>query len=275
MTMSLEENNLWGYDPSVLRRYAEFMHFTQGLNPDQASQYLKFTRVHRLYAILRCRYLFQPKDDQIEVRTIPDILPRLQLVQEWIVLDDRDQILNTIGSPTFNPRKVVVLEQTPTPAPVGAEVQGIARVTESSTDHLVIEASLSAPSILLITDNYSRGWRSWALPGSVQQTYTVLPANYTFMAIPPVGRNPSIAPGVSPGGLPDRKMDLDHHLGDVSGHGGMAGEISGCSGIGGRGIHRCFTALLATHPTNRWMPVDLPTGDQTFRLQDATLINHD
>ena len=91
----------------------------------------------------------------------------------------------------------------------------------------------------------------------------------------PVGRNPSIAPGVSPGGLPDRKMDLDHHLGDVSGHGGMAGEISGCSGIGGRGIHRCFTALLATHPTNRWMPVDLPTGDQTFRLQDATLINHD
>lgn len=184
MTMSLGENNLWGYDPSVLRRYAEFMHFTQDLNPDQASQYLKFTRVHRLYEILRCRYLFQPKDDQIEVQTIPNTLPRLQLVQEWIVLTDRDQILNTIGSPTFNPRKVVVLEQTPIPAPVSGEVQGIARVTESSTDHLVIEASLSAPSILLITDNYSRGWRGWALPGSVQHRYTVLPANYTFMAIP-------------------------------------------------------------------------------------------
>ena len=51
-------------------------------------------------------------------------------------------------------------------------------------DHLTIKANLAAPAILLITDNYSRGWRVRSLTPSFQSKYEVMPANYTLMAIP-------------------------------------------------------------------------------------------
>ena len=66
--------DVWGYDPGVLRRYAEFMTFTQGGDPDHAGEYLRFLlpapgggapklRLHRLYAMLRLRYVFVPEKD--------------------------------------------------------------------------------------------------------------------------------------------------------------------------------------------------------------------
>ena len=50
--------DIWGYDSVVLRRYAEFMTFTQGYSPDEATQYVTFSRIHRLYRMLRCRFAF-------------------------------------------------------------------------------------------------------------------------------------------------------------------------------------------------------------------------
>ena len=184
MTMSLEARNLWGYDPGVLKRYAEFMTFSQGLDPDDASQYLQFKQYHPFYEMLRCRFLFVADGTRTQVRRISETLPRLQLTQDWVVLSDRDRILTTMESPTFNPRKTVILESPPVPAPIKTDLRGEAEVVESSTDHLTIEANLPASSILLITDNYSSGWQAVALPGSAQQEYSVLPANYTFRAIP-------------------------------------------------------------------------------------------
>jgi len=57
-------------------------------------------------------------------------------------------------------------------------------VIDSSSDHLTVEADLPGPAILLITDTYSDGWNARALPGSSQQEYVVMPANYILRAIP-------------------------------------------------------------------------------------------
>ena len=43
---------------------------------------------------------------------------------------------------------------------------------------------MGAPSLLLITDAYARGWRALALPGSAQARYEVMPANYCLRVIP-------------------------------------------------------------------------------------------
>ncbi|MDA2930273.1 hypothetical protein MYX84_10045 [Acidobacteria bacterium AH-259-O06] len=184
VAMSIGAQNIWGCNPVVLRRYAEFMTFTQGQDPDKATQYLQFTHPHRLYDMLRCRYLFIRDGDRVQVHSIPNIMPRLQLVQDWVVITDRDQIFAALEDPAFDPREKVILETPWVPVPVKSDSKGTAHIVDSSTDYLIIEASLPSPAILLITDNYSEGWRAMALSGSDQDQYDLLPANYILKAVP-------------------------------------------------------------------------------------------
>ena len=65
---------------------------------------------------------------------------------------------------------------------------GTAQVIGSDTDSMTITAKVTRPSLLLITDCYSRYWRAVAEPGSVQGHYTVMPADYTLMAVALGGR---------------------------------------------------------------------------------------
>jgi hypothetical protein len=183
-TMSLGIQNIWGYDPGVLKRYAEFMAFTQGVNPDYASQYVNFHRFHSLYSMLRCRYYLFWKDKHLEVTDMKVSVPRLLLVQDWMLVSKRDDIFKAMQNPTFDIYKTVILEDTPNPMPEKTAQQGVVQVIDSSIDHLTIEAELSSPAILLVTDVYSKGWRVRALPTSTQQKYEVMPANYVLRAVP-------------------------------------------------------------------------------------------
>jgi hypothetical protein len=184
--MSWGHEDLWGDDPSLLLRYAEFMTFTQGQNPDYVSQDLGFSRPHPLYSMLRCRdvYLFimgQVKEFPAKEKAL---VPWLQLIGDYRVVSGRDGIFAAMSSPQFDPRKMVILEQSPQPKPKRGGADGTVKLLDSSTDHLTIEAELPDPKILLITDNYAKGWQARALEGSDQEEYDVLPANYILRAIP-------------------------------------------------------------------------------------------
>jgi hypothetical protein len=176
--------NIWGDDPGVLKRYAEFMAFTQGVNPDYASQYVNFHRFHSLYSMLRCRYFLSWKDKHLEVADTGVSMPRLLLVQDWMLIPKRNDIFKAMQNPTFDIYKTITLENTPNPMPEKPAQQGMVRLIDSSTDHLTIEAEMSSPAILLVTDVYSKGWRARALPTSTQQKYEVMPANYVLRAVP-------------------------------------------------------------------------------------------
>ena len=175
--------NIGGFDPSLSRRYAQFLAFTQGMDPDKADQYVPLARSHRLFAMLRCRYVFNRKADGLQAEEIPDIMPRLQLMQDYVVLSRPDQIFARMEDPTFDPRHTVILESEPDPQPVHSQDHGTAKVICSSTDHLTIEANLTQPAILLITDAYSKGWKARNEKGD-QNRYELLPANYVLRAIP-------------------------------------------------------------------------------------------
>jgi len=195
--MSTGLQDISGYGPVVLRRYAEFMAFTQGRNPYEASQYLPFENFHPLYGMLRCKYLLSPTGKDLRVVEKGPILPRVLLVQDYRVISDRDRIFAAMSAADFDPAQVVILERAPAPAPEKTSAarssqrsaasqsrKGSAKVLHASTDYLAIQAVTPRPAILLITDAYSEGWHARALPGSDQKTYQIMPANYVLRAIP-------------------------------------------------------------------------------------------
>jgi len=186
--MSMGTLDMWGWDPGVLRRYAEFMYFTQGANPDAATQDLVFHRPSRLFSMLRGRFgLAQEGRGTIRLQKFIEPqgqMKHLNLIHSYRVIEDRNAIFRAMSDKTFDPHHMVILESSPDPPPAWSSERESITVRDSSTDHLTVEADLSAPAILLITDSYSAGWRAWALPGSDQTVYRVMPANYILRAIP-------------------------------------------------------------------------------------------
>jgi len=179
--IAIGAKDIWGYDPMVLGRYAQFVTYSQGRNPDDADMYVNFSRTSRLLGLVRLKYIFR---NQIPISDLKGALPHLLLVGEWARQPDRHQILDSLDSSEFDPERTAILEADPDPAPVSAEGSpGTAQVVRSDTDSMTISARVTRPSLLLITDCYSRYWRAVAEPGSVQKHYAVVPADYTLMAV--------------------------------------------------------------------------------------------
>jgi hypothetical protein len=183
--MSLDGYDVWGYDPGVTRRYAEFIEWSGGGDPANATQHGNFHRLHTLLSLLRLKYLVAREHGELKiVESEKPPLPRLQLVGSYRLARGRGEILRAMGEATFDPRREVILEQEPQPAPAAASSPGSARVVHAGTDFLDVEADLSAPSILLVTDAWASGWYAKALPGSAQRDYDIMPADYTLRAVP-------------------------------------------------------------------------------------------
>jgi hypothetical protein len=184
MAMWLGREDVWGYAPSTLKRFTEFMAFTQGQSPEGVTLYVEMTQFHPLQAMLRWRYAFIATKEGDRILTAKSVMPHLQLIQEYRVVRGRDAIFQAMASPTFDPQQQVILETEPSPAPTPFAERGTATVVGSSPGQLTVEADLPHPAILLITDAYSNGWRAQPLEGSAQSSYQVLPANYTLQAVP-------------------------------------------------------------------------------------------
>ncbi len=186
--LSLHAQDVWGYEPGVVLRYAQLLAFAQGLGPDQAvsltTLHNAFWLDHPLLSMLRCRFLFAMQDSQLAIHERTNYLPHVLLVPRCRVLTDRDEIFSALTNAAFDPRQEVILETAPDPLPVVSAETGTVRLVESSTDYLTIEADLPAPKILLVPDVYAKGWRARALPGSSQTRYSVQPANWCLRALP-------------------------------------------------------------------------------------------
>ena len=194
--LSMKARDIWGYDPGVLLRYAQFISFTQGYNPGKISNYIDFKENHRLLKMLRLRFILIPEGHQIKILENRDFLPRLNLIENWEVIRARADVLKRMSEESFEPSQTVILEQPieiaeSGPGSTGTKrgvwpisAAGNCRIIDESTDHMTIIAQLPRDAILLITDTYSQGWRITPLHESGQRNYEILPGNYTLMAIP-------------------------------------------------------------------------------------------
>jgi len=106
------------------------------------------------------------------------------LVTDVVVEPERNRIFALMNEASFNPEHCAVLETPPNPPPVRSASPGTVRLVEDTTDSLTLEADLSSPALLVVTDAYAGGWRAVGLPGTVQKEYHVMPANYVLRAVP-------------------------------------------------------------------------------------------
>ncbi len=172
---------IWGHEPGPLARYAQFIAYTQDHDPNDCAEFFPIGKLSRFFDMLRLKYTLT-QDGQIHESHV--VMNRVNLVGSYELASGRDEAFKAMSSAEFDPRATVVLEQKPSVEPVADQDQGWAKVVDSSTDWLTIEAEVKSPAILLVTDSYSKYWRARPLAGSSQQQYEVLPADYTLRGVP-------------------------------------------------------------------------------------------
>lgn len=185
LALVTKKGDIWGYDPGVSRRYAEFMAYTQNKPPDSVTQYLTFKKGHFLYRMLRLKYVLFTDGQNSKMVEVPAPLEHVRLIYNFEIVNGRDRIFRAMSG-DFDPSEKVILESQPDPMPSKRKPAetGKVLIVDSSTDHLTIQADIPSPAILLITDGYNEDWRAIALVGSAQTKYEVMPANYVLMAVP-------------------------------------------------------------------------------------------
>ena len=192
MTMMVGMSDIWGYDPVVLGRYLEFMVWSQNANPEIVNVVdVHFNSYNRLYRMLRCRYIRMSTPKGVKNGEVNDPLPPLLLMQDYRVLQRRDEIFAAMGKTDFEPERTVILEEEPDPKPAPYQqgsAAGTARILHTSPDSLLIEATLRRPALLLLTEAFSKGWTIVSDDAGKEnkplQNYKVLPANYVLRVVP-------------------------------------------------------------------------------------------
>jgi len=192
--MSTEVRNIWGSGPEVRRRFAEFAAAAQDVAPEEATQMLAFQSWKHtpMLRLMRLSAAFVRDPRGIFEARFAAPLPVACLVPGWRIVADKDERLEAMKAPDFDPGKIVFLETEPGPAALrgtavpsgGANPEnGRVELVDSSTDHLTFQAETSSPAILLVTEAYDEGWVVEALPGSDQKTYVLQPADHCFRGV--------------------------------------------------------------------------------------------
>jgi len=106
------------------------------------------------------------------------------LISNYSLATGRDKVLSELTSPGFIPTLRVILESEPAIRPAGSIDPGTVSVSNVTADSLEVTADVKSPAILLITNNFSKGWRVMPLETSGQREYQIMPGNWTLQAIP-------------------------------------------------------------------------------------------
>ncbi|MBJ80386.1 MAG: hypothetical protein CMH60_03625 [Myxococcales bacterium] len=179
--MTFGAQDLWGYDPLVLKRYAEFMHYALARNPpEKANQYLPALSFPPILGMLRAAYVFQ-NNKQEPVKPLPNPLKRAQLIHQYRVEKAPQQILEDLVSPEFNASTTMILEEEPSIQPGPPDEENRIILEKGDTDFFELQATIKSPALLLITDNFSSGWQAQDLNTNV--SHKILRANYTLSAL--------------------------------------------------------------------------------------------
>lgn len=108
-------------------------------------------------------------------------LPRAKLFTNWRVSTNDQATLDTLGDPAFDPHTVVLVNE-PVDPPAAASTNaapGTVEFVSYAPKHIVLKAAATAPSMLLLNDQFDRNW-SVTVNG---QPTPMLRANYLMRAV--------------------------------------------------------------------------------------------
>jgi hypothetical protein len=177
----LGQQDIFGYDPFIPKRSAQFMAASQGHDPTNADYSLAIRRVSPMYKMLRLALFMHDETDP--AIPVAGALPQALIVHHWQLETNAIESTAAMKSPDFNPTQTVMLQTQPSPLPQPGPSNDNVQILRQTTDELEIAATLEKNGILLITDNYSTGWRVIPLD-STESNYHVLPADWTLRGIP-------------------------------------------------------------------------------------------
>ena len=174
----------WGDDPFVPYRYSEFACQTHSLTNYYHNFFHPLENYPRSLSLTRLKYAFYEQSGNLIMQklNLPQV-PRAFLVDSWKT-DSLESIWPHVLSPSFDPLKQVWLEQDPKIISGTQGENGNVVLKDLSSDCIEISARNVKPEILVITDNYSRGWKAIGYPDSAQKNYSVLPVNGFMRGIP-------------------------------------------------------------------------------------------
>lgn len=208
---------VWGYDPVVLGRYADYVvfaagnrHFdddvrrfamwgndplTQGIHGPE--NFLTFTQTEPvqdfgLFTLLRTGLLVVNSaelDGRSGYLGIKNPAPRFFLTSDYQIHPNKEEMFQALADTTLDLRKTVLLESEPGITPSATlsasdRAAAVFTIVEHSTDHMIVETEIAESALLVMTDAYSPQWRVTALEGSVQDHYEMQPAYWALRCIP-------------------------------------------------------------------------------------------
>jgi len=170
-------DHVGGYEPMMLRRYAETINAARGTATDVEMVVVASVAPHPVISMLATRVLLTSRG----ILDYPDPMPRTWVVNNAVVIEDKDERLRTIGFGKWDPRRTVILESLPSDQPpVPTEKPaGRAKVLSRSAGYYEIEAENDAAAYLVLSEAYYPGWRA-EVDG---RPADVLPANHLIQTI--------------------------------------------------------------------------------------------
>lgn len=188
---------VFGYHGNQLKRYDEF---TERRYREKATTQKEF---YNRYS----QFLFGPKPDLLNVKYLvsrsdfshpkfqkvyqdggffifqnTQYLPRVRIVFEYEVIQDKEKILERLNAPEFDHMNKIILEKNPQLALSPGDTIGIsgsAEIVEDKVNNITIRAKLSHPGFLVLSENFYPAWKA-LMDGEEAEIYR---ANYTFRAI--------------------------------------------------------------------------------------------
>jgi hypothetical protein len=176
--------DVWGEDPVIPSRYADFVRLTQHCDARDFFWKFYFKDLSPVLGLLRLRYFFKDQGGSLALQRMGwKEAPRAFFVDRWKVLG-KEEALQEASGPGFDPTREVLLESPPGLDEVDGKLADRLELKDLSSDRIEIQSQLSKPAVLVITDNYSRGWKVEPVSTDAQASYQVMPANGFQRAIP-------------------------------------------------------------------------------------------
>jgi len=183
-------DHVGGYDPMMLRRYAELINAVRGAPLGANMPLLAAEAPHPVMDMLGAKiwHFASGKPDaswprwrRTEFYENPDAIPRTWLVNNAVVLESPEERLTRMAKGPWDPRKTVILESLPDEAPpVPTEAPaGRSTVLVRRPGYYEIEAQNDALAYLVLSEAYYPGW-SAEVDG---QGADVLPANHLLQSV--------------------------------------------------------------------------------------------
>lgn len=108
-------------------------------------------------------------------------LPRVFLVNDYLVLKDDEEIIKKIFSPDFDLSRTVIIEsEIPSDLRLAKGNLGKAEIVSYTPNKVVIETSSDSDSFLFLSDSFYPGWKAYLDGGSIE----IYRADYAFRAVP-------------------------------------------------------------------------------------------